>query len=140
MWFAGLRGAISFALVSTLSYVYFYSGYILLILCHIHVCKCTYTSQSMQIQGVHKDVFVSATLSTVLFTTVVFGGLTEPMLGWLGLKLSPPVGGTLGCNSSGGDSVHDKTVLYELAPMRDIEFKELHTHDLSHRCALHTHA
>jgi solute carrier family 9 (sodium/hydrogen exchanger), member 8 len=49
MWFAGLRGAIAFAL-----------------------------SQSMP--GTSKDVYVSTTLMVVLITTLVCGGLTEPML------------------------------------------------------------
>ena len=49
IWFAGLRGAIAFAL-----------------------------SQNMP--GPHKDVYETTTLSIVIFTTVVCGGLTEPML------------------------------------------------------------
>lgn len=57
MWFAGLRGAISFAL-----------------------------SQNMP--GEHKDLYTSTTLLIVVFTTVVCGGLTEPMLDLMGMKLA----------------------------------------------------
>lgn len=55
IWFAGLRGAIAFAL-----------------------------SQNMP--GAHRDVYISTTLSVVILTTVVCGGLTEPMLTRLGMK------------------------------------------------------
>ena len=55
IWFAGLRGAIAFAL-----------------------------SQNMP--GPHKDVYETTTLSIVIFTTVVCGGLTEPMLRHAGMK------------------------------------------------------
>ncbi len=58
IWFAGLRGAISFAL-----------------------------SQNMP--GEHKDLYISTTLSIVIFTTVVCGGLTEPMLSRMGMRLGP---------------------------------------------------
>jgi len=59
IWFAGLRGAIAFAL-----------------------------SQNMP--GPHKDVYETTTLSVVIFTTVVCGGLTEPMLRHMGMKKSEP--------------------------------------------------
>ena len=49
IWFAGLRGAIAFAL-----------------------------SQNMP--ETHRKIFVSTTLSIVIITTVVGGGLTEPLL------------------------------------------------------------
>lgn len=49
MWFAGLRGAIAFAL-------------------------------SQNLPNEHKDVYISTTLAIVIFTTIVCGGLTEPML------------------------------------------------------------
>jgi len=55
IWFAGLRGAIAFAL-----------------------------SQNMP--GPHKDIYETTTLSIVIFTTVVCGGLTEPMLRHAGMK------------------------------------------------------
>jgi len=55
IWFAGLRGAIAFAL-----------------------------SQNMP--GAHRDVYISTTLSVVILTTVVCGGLTEPMLTRMGMK------------------------------------------------------
>jgi sodium/hydrogen exchanger 8 len=56
MWFAGLRGAIAFAL-----------------------------AQNMP--GKNRDVFITTTLSVILFTTIVCGGLTEPVLGWAGMKM-----------------------------------------------------
>lgn len=56
IWFAGLRGAIAFAL-----------------------------SQNMP--GAHRDVYISTTLSVVILTTVVCGGLTEPMLTRMGMKV-----------------------------------------------------
>lgn len=61
IWFAGLRGAISFAL-----------------------------SLNMPLQ--HRDLYVSTTLSVVVFTTVVFGGLTEPILTKMGMRQVDIVG------------------------------------------------
>lgn len=58
IWFAGLRGAIAFAL-----------------------------SQNMP--GENTDLYVSTTLSIVIFTTVVCGGLTEPMLSKFGMRGQP---------------------------------------------------
>ena len=57
MWFAGLRGAIAFAL-----------------------------SQNMP--GAHRDVYISTTLSVVILTTVVCGGLTEPMLTRMDMRVA----------------------------------------------------
>jgi sodium/hydrogen exchanger 8 len=34
----------------------------------------------------HKEVYVSTTLAVVIFTTVVCGGLTEPMLSRMGMR------------------------------------------------------
>ncbi len=42
--------------------------------------------QSMQMPGEHKDLYVSTTLSVVIFTTVVCGGLTEPMLSKMDMR------------------------------------------------------
>ncbi|CAM9960890.1 unnamed protein product, partial [Phaeothamnion confervicola] len=56
MWFAGLRGAIAFALV-----------------------------QSMP--GSNTDVYSSTTLMLIIFTTLVCGGLTEPLLGRMNVKI-----------------------------------------------------
>jgi len=55
IWFAGLRGAIAFAL-----------------------------SQNMS--GANREAYETTTLSIVVFTTVVCGGLTEPMLRYAGMK------------------------------------------------------
>mmetsp|Transcript_766 Transcript_766/g.760 ORF Transcript_766/g.760 Transcript_766/m.760 type:complete len:534 (-) Transcript_766:333-1934(-) len=68
IWFAGLRGAIAFAL-----------------------------SQNMP--GENTDLYVSTTLSIVIFTTVVCGGLTEPMLSRMGMRLDPQVDGPNDHNS-----------------------------------------
>lgn len=57
IWFAGLRGAIAFAL-----------------------------SQNMP--GPHKDTYETTTISVVVFTTVICGGLTEPILRHAGMKRS----------------------------------------------------
>eukprot|EP01038_Epipyxis_sp_PR26KG_P007944 gene7944-10779_t len=59
IWFAGLRGAISFAL-----------------------------SQNMP--GDHKDLYISTTLSIVIFTTIVCGGLTEPFMKRMGMRKPHP--------------------------------------------------
>jgi hypothetical protein len=61
IWFAGLRGAIAFAL-------------------------------SNNMPEAHADLYISTTLSIVLFTTIIVGGLTEPMIGYTGMRLSvsPP--------------------------------------------------
>mmetsp|Transcript_15735 Transcript_15735/g.34794 ORF Transcript_15735/g.34794 Transcript_15735/m.34794 type:complete len:614 (+) Transcript_15735:141-1982(+) len=56
MWFAGLRGAIAFAL-----------------------------SQNMPSE--HKDVYISTTLGIVITTTLVCGGLTEPILSKMGMRV-----------------------------------------------------
>lgn len=61
IWFAGLRGAIAFAL-------------------------------SNNMPEAHKDLYISTTLSIVIFTTVIVGGLTEPMANFTGMRrsVSPP--------------------------------------------------
>ena len=61
IWFAGLRGAIAFAL-----------------------------SQNMP--GESTDLYISTTLSIVIFTTIVCGGLTEPMLSRMGMRGQPLTG------------------------------------------------
>lgn len=58
MWFAGLRGAIAFAL-------------------------------ALQVTTEHSTQIVTTTLATVLFTTFVLGGSTEPLLRLLNLKNAP---------------------------------------------------
>lgn len=56
MWFAGLRGAIAFAL-------------------------------STGMPGASKDVYASTTLMVVIFTTIGCGGLTEPLLHRMNVKI-----------------------------------------------------
>jgi len=58
LWFAGLRGAVAFAL-------------------------------SLSFGGEHVKFVVSSTLMLVLFTTIVGGGLTLPILKWSGMALGP---------------------------------------------------
>lgn len=55
MWFAGLRGAIAFAL-------------------------------ALIFPIAHRPVVVTTTLAVVLVTTFVCGGLTEPLVSYLGMK------------------------------------------------------
>ncbi|RLO12563.1 hypothetical protein DYB28_010061, partial [Aphanomyces astaci] len=55
LWFAGLRGAIAFAL-------------------------------SQDMPGTNRDLYTTTTLSVVIFTTIVCGGLTEPLLKQTKLK------------------------------------------------------
>ncbi|KAF4032219.1 Sodium/hydrogen exchanger family [Phytophthora infestans] len=59
LWFAGLRGAISFAL-----------------------------SQNMP--GPNQDLYVTTTLSVCIFTTIICGGMTEPLLTYTRLKRDQP--------------------------------------------------
>jgi hypothetical protein len=49
----------------------------------------------MQIPGEHKDVYVSSTLTIVIFTTVIFGGLTEPMLTRMSMRVGLAGGNSL---------------------------------------------
>eukprot|EP00944_MAST-04C_sp_MAST-4C-sp1_P002505 g2505.t1 len=75
IWFAGLRGAVAFALALTLD-------------------GTTKNAQYM----------ITTTLCIVLFTTFICGGLTEPMLGKFGMKHGPDVvrrrsSGDLGAHS-----------------------------------------
>ena len=39
--------------------------------------------------GEHRDMYVSTTLSIVIFTTVVCGGLTAPMMNKMGMRITP---------------------------------------------------
>ncbi|KAE9239337.1 hypothetical protein PF002_g10327 [Phytophthora fragariae] len=59
LWFAGLRGAIAFAL-----------------------------SQNMP--GPNQDLYVTTTLSVCIFTTIICGGMTEPLLTYTQLKRDQP--------------------------------------------------
>lgn len=83
MWFAGLRGAIAFAL-----------------------------SQNME--GSHKDTYETTTISIVVFTTVVCGGLTEPMLRYAGMKRASD-------DEDDSDVVQPLNQQYELTSMGDEE-------------------
>ncbi|TYZ61199.1 hypothetical protein PybrP1_009891 [[Pythium] brassicae (nom. inval.)] len=59
LWFAGLRGAIAFAL----------SQYV-----------------ATNMPGPNQDLYVTTTLAVVIFTTIICGGLTEPLLKYTKLK------------------------------------------------------
>lgn len=50
--------------------------------------------------GEHKDMYVSTTLSIVIFTTVVCGGLTAPMMNKMGMRGSNSSGSTINSNNS----------------------------------------
>lgn len=76
--FAGLRGAIAFAL-------------------------------AMNMPGPHGDVYATATLSICIFTTVVCGSLTEPMLTAFGMKTSGPMDDNL----SGEEGMQLNRVSYD---------------------------
>ncbi|EGZ20758.1 hypothetical protein PHYSODRAFT_492998 [Phytophthora sojae] len=65
LWFAGLRGAIAFAL-----------------------------SQNMP--GPNQDLYVTTTLSVCIFTTIICGGMTEPLLTYTQLKRDQPNPSELG--------------------------------------------
>ena len=58
LWFAGLRGAVAYACVR----------------------------EFPNVNG-NADEFTAATMFIVLFTIVIMGGLTETMLGWLGIEM-----------------------------------------------------
>lgn len=73
IWFAGLRGAIAFAL-----------------------------SQNMP--GENCDLYVTTTLTIVIFTTIVCGGLTEPVLSKLGMREMGRGGGRGGASTCSGAS------------------------------------
>ncbi|ETV90860.1 sodium/hydrogen exchanger 3 [Aphanomyces invadans] len=64
IWFAGLRGAISFALVKTWSHL-------------------DSSGES------HRPLIVSTTLMIVVFTTLILGGLTGPLLAYIGIASEP---------------------------------------------------
>ena len=48
-----------------------------------------FCSQSLNMPGEHRDMYVSTTLSIVIFTTVVCGGLTAPMMNKMGMRITP---------------------------------------------------
>lgn len=50
--------------------------------------------------GEHRDMYVSTTLSIVIFTTIVCGGLTAPMMSRMGMRIAPVSG--LIANHNGG--------------------------------------
>jgi sodium/hydrogen exchanger 8 len=45
-------------------------------------------AQSLQMPGEHRELYVSTTLSIIIFTTVVCGGLTESLLTKMGMKVN----------------------------------------------------
>lgn len=89
IWFAGLRGAIAFAL-----------------------------SQNMP--GANRDLYITTTLSVVIFTTIFCGGLTEPLLTRTQMKRSASLdettqeyGGLTNEDSSDEDSLPPRLVRRE---------------------------
>lgn len=60
--------------------------------------------------GEHRDLYVSTTLFIVVFTTVVCGGLTEPMLSRMGMRLASSA-----TVSAGGES-HQSAALRHTSP------------------------
>ena len=42
--------------------------------------------------GEHKDLYISTTLAIVVFTTIVCGGLTEPFMNKMGMRLGVGTG------------------------------------------------
>jgi len=89
IWFAGLRGAIAFAL-----------------------------SQTMPL--VNRDLYATTTLSIVIFTTIVCGGLTEPLLEAMEMKIKDP--GLRNGDSSDDDSEDER---HELLPSGGVEIHAL---------------
>ena len=58
----------------------------------------------------HKDVYETTTLSIVIFTTVICGGATEPLLSMMGMKRQEPAGGRAGDrsdNDGDGDDAYE---------------------------------
>jgi hypothetical protein len=43
----------------------------------------------------HRGIYVSTTLMLVVFTTIGFGGLTEPMLTYTGMRVASQQSGTI---------------------------------------------
>lgn len=82
MWFAGLRGAVAFAL-----------------------------SQNMPRS--HRDLYATTTLCVVIFTTVVCGGLTEPLLEAVDMKRDEVVKAQRPASGEESDSESDE----ELTPL-----------------------
>ena len=77
--FAGLRGAIAFALARNAS-------------------------------SAHGRTLVAATTAVIVFTTFILGGLTRPMLGWLGMiSLEPPGDGRAAGAGGAGDGSERRT-------------------------------
>ncbi|ETI56508.1 sodium/hydrogen exchanger 3, variant 2 [Phytophthora nicotianae CJ01A1] len=81
LWFAGLRGAISFALSQYVSTVVFVERS-----CMLTACLCLYRNMP----GPNQDLYVTTTLSVCIFTTIICGGMTEPLLAYTRLKRDQP--------------------------------------------------
>lgn len=60
-------------------------------------------NQSQNLPAEHKDVYVSTTLGIVIFTTLVCGGLTEPILNRTGMRTAKEEG----ASTVSGSSTHN---------------------------------
>lgn len=64
--------------------------------------------------GEHRDMYVSTTLSIVIFTTIVCGGLTAPMMSKMGMRGTPASGLTVNHNGTTGSPCILKECHYEV--------------------------
>jgi hypothetical protein len=75
IWFAGLRGISNSFIIS-----------IIIIIVLIIIGALAF-ALSNNMPEEHRDLYVSTTLSIVIFTTIIIGGLTEPMLNYTRMRM-----------------------------------------------------